>query len=211
MNLSRTSGIECLEPVSHHPGRWSQALGATTGLALMGAGLIGCGTGARTAAEAAPATDAPTSTTGVAPTTTAPPTTVHPAPTTTVSPAPTMPVSQAPTTTVSPATPTTTVSPAPTTTGPSLPSDAAGYVRATYDAWAAGDRDAAALVADPAAIDSLFARTWSEADGWVFLRCEGAAGSVFCVWQRPGEQLLIKARNASGGVPVSAVEFRAAP
>jgi hypothetical protein len=137
----------------------------------MGGGLVGCATGARTAAEASPAADATTSTTGVAPT--------------------------------------TTVAPAPTTTVPALPGNAAGYIHATYDAWAAGDRAAAALVAEPTAVETLFAQTWSEADGWAFLRCEGAAGSVFCVWQGTGEQLWIKARNASGGVPVNYLEFRA--
>jgi hypothetical protein len=34
---------------------------------------------------------------------------------------------------------------------------------------------------------------------------------VFCVWQRPGEQLLISAPNAAGGVPVKAAQFRALP
>jgi hypothetical protein len=66
-------------------------------------------------------------------------------------------------------------------------------------------------VAGPAAVASLFARTWSPDDGWTFVRCEGAAGTVFCVWQGPGEQLLIGARNASGGAPVNDVQFRASP
>jgi len=83
-----------------------------------------------------------------------------------------------------------------------------GYVRAAYDAWTAADPSAAARVAEPAAVASLFARTWSATDGWAFARCEGAAGSVFCVWQRSGEELLIKAQNTTGGAAVNAVQFR---
>jgi len=154
----------------------------------MAAALAGCVTDANPTADAAPVADAVTSTTAEVLTT----------------------VGSTPATTVPPE-PTTLVAPAPTTTVPPLPDTAAGYIHATYDAWAAGDRAAADRVAEPAAADTLFTRTWTSADGWAFLRCEGAAGSVFCVWQRPGEQLLIKAGNTAGGGPVNAVVFRASP
>ena len=157
--------------------------GPTTGPTTTGPTTTGPTTGATIAAA-----PVPTTTTGGAPTTvgSTPPTTVPPEPT-------------------------TTLAPAPTTTVPPLPGTAAGYIQATYDAWAAGDRAAAGRVAEPVAVATLFTRTWIAADGWVFLRCEGAAGSVFCVWQRPGEQLLINARNTAGGEPVNAVELRASP
>jgi len=109
------------------------------------------------------------------------------------------------TTSVPPATAPTS---APATTASPLPDTSAGYPRAAYDAWTRGDRTAAARVAEPAAVDALFARMWSSADGWEFVNCQGAAGSVFCTWQRPGEELLIKVQNAPGML-VNGVIFRA--
>jgi len=156
----------------------------------MAGGMVACAKDAKTAAEAAPAlADGSTSTTSQSTTVTA------------------SPVTTLTTTTTAPA---TTATSAPATTVPSGPGNAAGYIHATYDAWAAGDRTAAASVAEPAAVDILFRRTWAQSDAWTFGRCEGAAGSVFCVWQRPGEELLLKARNTSGGAPVNAVQFRPA-
>jgi hypothetical protein len=166
-----------------------RALTMAACLTIVVGGLVACAAG-----EKAPST-------GTAPAPSATSTTSAPAITAT-SP----PVTAAPTTSV----PAATTIPAPATTLPA-PDSSSGYPLAAYDAWTRGDRTAAAAVAEPAAVDTLFARTWSTADGWAFVNCQGAAGSVFCTWQRSGEELLIKAPNAPGGLPVNEVTFRASP
>ncbi len=108
MNLHRTSGTANLEVLRPHAGRWSRTLGATACLALIGGGLVGCATSAKTAAEAAQAADsATTSTTGS--TTTVTPTTGAPTSPTTGAPAPP---------TIGISTPPTTGAPPPTTAPP---------------------------------------------------------------------------------------------
>lgn len=190
---SDSSGSADLDPRDRRQTRCLRALTATACLSLLAGGMIACATNANTPAEAAPApADSATSTTGPSTTVTASPATNR---TTTTTPPPSVPA--------------TTTTSAPTTTVPSVPGNASDYIHATFDAWVAGDRTAAARVAEPAAVDTLFARTWTQADSWTFTRCEGAAGSVFCIWQRPGEELLIKAPNTSGGAPVDSVQFRA--
>ena len=161
-------------------------LGAAACLTLAAGGLVACAT--RDKPESTPGPGGATPTTAL--------------PTTVASP----PATAAPGTTA----PVTTAAPSPTTVAP-LPETSAGYPPAAYDAWTRGDRVAAARFAEPAAVDALFARTWSSADGWAFVNCQGAAGSVFCTWQRPGEELLIKAHNAPGGQPADEVIFRASP
>lgn len=104
---------------------------------------------------------------------------------------------------------TTTTARATTTT--SAPSPEA-LAKALYEAWTKGDRAAAAKVAQPAAVTAIFARTWQAADGWSFVDCTGAAGSLICTWQRPsGQQLLMRVQNATGGVPVTVAEARFQP
>lgn len=98
-----------------------------------------------------------------------------------------------------------------TTTTPATSSPEA-YARTLFDAWAAGDRAAAAAVAQPEAVTALFARQWQASDGWVFAECAGAAGSVICTWRRPaGQQLLLRVQGAAGGGPVAVSEIRFQP
>lgn len=87
-----------------------------------------------------------------------------------------------------------------------------GRAQALYAAWMSGDRAAAAAVAQPAAVTTLFARPWQAGDGWSFSECTGAAGSVICTWRRPGgQQVLFRVQNATGGVPVTVAEVRFDP
>ncbi len=132
------------------------------------------------------------------------------------------PLPAAPTTTVAastvpppPATTTTTVvsttsAPAgPATTSPA--SSPEGHAKALYEAWARGDRAAAAAVAEPRAVDALFARQWRQGDGWSFVDCSGAAGSVICTWRGAPGQVLFRVQNVTGGVPVAVSDVRFQP
>lgn len=104
----------------------------------------------------------------------------------------------------------TTTAPRATTTT-AAPSPEA-FAKALYEAWTKADRAAAAKVAEPAAVTAIFARTWQAADGWSFVDCTGAAGSVICTWQRPaGQQLLMRVQNSTGGGPVTVAEVRFQP
>jgi len=104
---------------------------------------------------------------------------------------------------------TTAVISRPTTTSPAGSPES--HAKALYDAWTRGDRAAAEKVAQPQAVDGLFARQWREGDGWSFVDCSGAAGSVICTWQRPGGQLLFRVQNVTGGVPVAVSDVRFQP
>ncbi len=97
----------------------------------------------------------------------------------------------------------TTVAPAPAPA--SSPEDRA---RAFYEAWTRGDRAAAATLGEAEAVATLFGRTWSAGDGWVFAECSGAAGSVICGWDSPSAQLLMRVESASGDRPVTVSEVR---
>lgn len=105
---------------------------------------------------------------------------------------------------------TTTVASRPTTTPPAASPE--GTARALFEAWTRDDRAAAQRVAQPAAVDALFARRWQAADGWSFSECSGAAGSLICTWQRPaGQQVLFRVPNVTGGGPVTVAEVRFQP
>jgi hypothetical protein len=108
------------------------------------------------------------------------------------------------------AVPSTTVASRPTTTPPAASPE--GTARALFDAWTRDDRAAAQRVAQPAAVDALFARRWQAADAWSFSECSGAAGSLICTWQRPaGQQVLFRVPNVTGGGPVTVAEVRFQP
>jgi hypothetical protein len=115
-----------------------------------------------------------------------------------------------------PSTATTTTVPAapgatsgPTTTSPA--SSPEGHAKALFDAWTRGDRAAAEAVAAPEAVAALFARPWQPADGWTFVGCTGAAGSIICTWQRPSGQLMLRVQSMTGGVPVMVSDVRFQP
>lgn len=69
-----------------------------------------------------------------------------------------------------------------------------------FAAWAASDRDQAARNATPAAVNEIFAQSFSPGDGWSFEDCQGAAGHTFCSWKRSnGRQLTIAVQDADSG------------
>jgi peptidoglycan hydrolase-like protein with peptidoglycan-binding domain len=69
-----------------------------------------------------------------------------------------------------------------------------------FSAWRANDRDQAAKNAAPAAVNEIFAESFSSADGWSFEGCGGALGHTFCSWKRPnGRELRIGVINAVEG------------
>lgn len=121
------------------------------------------------------------------------------------------------TSTVPPPPATTTTTVVPTTSAPSGPATTSpastpeGHARALYEAWARGDRAAAAAVAEPGAVDALFARPWRQSDRWSFVDCSGAAGSVICTWQGAPGQVLFRVQNVTGGVPVAVSDVRFQP
>jgi Putative peptidoglycan binding domain len=69
-----------------------------------------------------------------------------------------------------------------------------------FGAWEAGKRSAAALNATAAAVNEIFAQTFSPGDGWSFENCQGALGHTFCSWKRSnGHELRIGVINAVEG------------
>jgi peptidoglycan hydrolase-like protein with peptidoglycan-binding domain len=59
-----------------------------------------------------------------------------------------------------------------------------------FSAWEADNRDQAGKNATPAAVNEIFAQSFSPADGWSFEGSEGAAGTIFSIWKRPNGRLL---------------------
>jgi peptidoglycan hydrolase-like protein with peptidoglycan-binding domain len=69
-----------------------------------------------------------------------------------------------------------------------------------FSAWEADNRDQAAKNATPAAVNEIFAETFSSGDGWSFEGCQGALGHTFCSWKRSnGGELRIGVLNAVEG------------
>jgi peptidoglycan hydrolase-like protein with peptidoglycan-binding domain len=62
--------------------------------------------------------------------------------------------------------------------------------RDVFSAWETHNRDQAALNATPAAVNQIFAQTFSAGDGWSFEGSEGAAGTIFSIWKRSNGRLL---------------------
>jgi peptidoglycan hydrolase-like protein with peptidoglycan-binding domain len=69
-----------------------------------------------------------------------------------------------------------------------------------FSAWEANDPEQAAKNATPAAVNQIFAQSFSPGDGWSFENCQGALGHTFCSWQRSdGRELRIGVQNAVDG------------
>lgn len=64
-----------------------------------------------------------------------------------------------------------------------------------FDAWRAGSDDAVRALSEPAAADAALALSGRAADAWIFDRCEGAAGSLFCTWRRGASALMVRVVN----------------
>ena len=69
-----------------------------------------------------------------------------------------------------------------------------------FSSWEAHNRDQAAKNATPAAVNQIFAESFSLGDGWSFEGCQGALGHTFCSWKRStGHELRIGVINAVEG------------
>jgi murein L,D-transpeptidase YcbB/YkuD len=69
-----------------------------------------------------------------------------------------------------------------------------------FSAWEAGNRARAGKNATPAAVNAIFAESFSPSAGWSFEGCQGAAGHTFCSWKRSnGHELTIGVINAVEG------------
>jgi peptidoglycan hydrolase-like protein with peptidoglycan-binding domain len=72
--------------------------------------------------------------------------------------------------------------------------------RDVFSAWEANNRDQAAVNATTAAVNQIFAETFSAGDGWSFEGCQGVADAVVCSWKRSnGHELRIGVLNATEG------------
>lgn len=69
-----------------------------------------------------------------------------------------------------------------------------------FSAWEAGNREQAGKNGTPAAVNEVFAQSFSTSAGWSFVDCEGATGHTFCIWKRSsGQELRIGVINAVEG------------
>ena len=59
-----------------------------------------------------------------------------------------------------------------------------------FGAWEAGNRGQAAKNATPAAVNQIFAQSFSPGAGWTFEGSDGAAGTIFSTWKRSNGHLL---------------------
>jgi peptidoglycan hydrolase-like protein with peptidoglycan-binding domain len=72
--------------------------------------------------------------------------------------------------------------------------------QAVFSSWEASNRDQAAKNATPAAVNEIFAESFSPGDGWSFEGSQGAAGHTFSSWKRSnGHELRIGVINAVEG------------
>ena len=95
---------------------------------------------------------------------------------------------------------------------PVIPTDSEDYAIALIEAWERGDRDAAAALTDPDALETLFSREGGGAGTWSLEGCDGAMGSTYCTFRADGEPaVIVRVGNeaASQGEPhaVSEVQF----
>jgi hypothetical protein len=106
--------------------------------------------------------------------------------------------------------PCTTPTPAPTvTTAPApAPTTPEEFAAELYRAWRTGDADAAAKVASPEAVQSLFA--FEPAD-FTLQDCQGAAGSTICTYTAGVGSIEMRVRNATGGLPVLVTSVKVTP
>ena len=103
-----------------------------------------------------------------------------------------------------------------TTSASAAPTTPEGYAQALYAAWKAGDRNAAAKVASPEAVNQIFQFPYQPIqtnagpqDPYQFRGCEGAAGSTFCTWAgQDNAQIVEQVRNTTGGLPILVIDVK---
>lgn len=79
-------------------------------------------------------------------------------------------------------------------------SDIESCVQSVFSAWSTNDQGTAMYNATPLALSTLFGHPWKAGDGWVFDACGGAAGHVYCTWNRAGGSLRIGGPDPGGGL-----------
>lgn len=72
--------------------------------------------------------------------------------------------------------------------------------QAVFQAWTQNSQPGAAKNSSVPAVGQLFAQTWSPGT-WTFAGCQGAAGSVFCTWNKTGGGQLVLRTNNNTGAP----------
>lgn len=70
-----------------------------------------------------------------------------------------------------------------------LPTNAADYAAAAFEAWTADDEDMLARLLTEESLEELRNMTFDPGADWEFERCEGAAGSSYCTWTGPDGSL----------------------
>ena len=92
-----------------------------------------------------------------------------------------------------------------------VPTDSQAYAIALVEAWERGDRDVAATLAGPAALETLFSREGGGAATWSLEDCEGAMGSTYCTFRADGEpSVIVRVGNEAVlmGEPQAVTEVR---
>lgn len=113
------------------------------------------------------------------------------------------------TSTTTSTTTTTTRSASTTTTAPATTARRAtdATAQAFFEAWVANDATKLAANGEAGAIAQANALASSRTRPWVFDRCEGAAGSVYCSWIDAGTRLVVRVRNVEPP-PRAVIEVR---
>lgn len=112
-------------------------------------------------------------------------------------------------TTAPPSSETTTASGDGSQAGEPLPTDRQEWASELIRAWGAGDRERAAELATPGAVDALFGFLDPGGDDWALELCEGAAGSAYCTFSSASHAQTVRTRQiAPNGVlePIGDVE-----
>ncbi|MGH9199024.1 MAG: hypothetical protein ACRD1T_25265 [Acidimicrobiia bacterium] len=99
--------------------------------------------------------------------------------------------------TTQPQTTSAEIPPATTSAATSLPADASSEDVATafFVAWVDGDRPLMEALSESDALRQAEGLSDLAGEAWQFDHCEGAAGTVFCVWATSTDQLAIGVRN----------------
>lgn len=89
------------------------------------------------------------------------------------------------------------IPPATTSAATTLFADASSQdvANAFFAAWVAGDRPGMEALSESEALQQAEGLSGLTGEAWQFDHCEGAAGTVFCVWATSTDQLAIGVRN----------------
>ncbi|HSJ35516.1 MAG TPA: hypothetical protein VLB85_10730 [Acidimicrobiia bacterium] len=76
-----------------------------------------------------------------------------------------------------------------------LPTNAAAYAAAAFEAWRADDEEMLGRLLTEESLEALRNITFDPGADWEFDRCEGAAGSSYCTWTGPDGSLSFRVGN----------------